>query len=83
MLLTDSADIPVGDGWVYETKYDGYRCLLYWEKGKQVPDLISRNGRVINKSFPEIVRFCESISDDIQSYLPLMLDGEIVNLIND
>ena len=83
MLLTDSADIPVGDGWLYETKYDGYRCLLYWEKGKQVPDLISRNGRVLNKSFPEIVRFCKRISDDIQSYLPLMLDGEIVYLIND
>jgi len=83
MLLTDSADIPVGDGWLYETKYDGYRCLLYWEKGKQVPDLISRGGRVLNKSFPEIVRFCKRISDDIQSYLPLMLDGEIVYLIND
>ena len=83
MLLTDSADIPIGDGWLYETKYDGYRCLLCWEKGKQVPVLMSRNGRVLNKSFPEIVRFCESISDDIQSFLPLILDGEIVYLIND
>ena len=43
MLLTDSTEVPVGNGWLYETKYDGFRCMLTWEKGEQTPVLKSRN----------------------------------------
>ena len=82
MLLTDSSEVPIGDGWLYETKYDGFRCLLTWEKGKQTPILESRNGHVLNRMFPEIIRFCEGIYDDIQSFLPLIFDGELVYLTN-
>ncbi len=83
MLLTDSTEIPIGDGWLYETKYDGFRCLLSWEKGEQTPVLESRNGHVLNRMFPEIIRFCEGIFHDIQAYLPIVLDGELVYLTND
>lgn len=83
MLLTDSIEVPIGDGWLYETKYDGFRCLLTWEKGNRTPILESRNGHVLNTMFPEIIQFCERIYDDIQSFLPLIFDGELVYLIND
>jgi len=82
MLLTDSTEVPIGDGWLYETKYDGFRCLLTWEKGNHTPILESRNGHVLNTMFPEIIQFCERIYDDIQSFLPLVFDGELVYLIN-
>jgi bifunctional non-homologous end joining protein LigD len=83
MLLTDSTEVPVNDGWVYETKYDGFRCILTWEKGEQTPILKSRNDLVLNEMFPEIIRFCQEISKDVQAYLPIMLDGELVYLTND
>lgn len=82
MLLTDVPDIPLGDDWLYEAKYDGYRCILVWDKGKNIPELKSRNGNVLNEKFPEIIRFCKSIYAEIEPYLPLIFDGEIVYLIN-
>ena len=51
MLLTDSAEVPVGDEWLYETKYDGFRCILTWEKGEHTPILKSRNNNFLNKMF--------------------------------
>lgn len=83
MLLTDSIEMPVGEGWLYETKYDGIRCILIWEKGEPAPVLKSRNNNVLNEMFPEILRFCEAIYNEVERYLPLMLDGELVYLIND
>ncbi|MCM3721441.1 DNA ligase D [Solibacillus isronensis] len=83
MLLTDAPEIPLGDDWLYETKYDGYRSVLIWGKGNQSPLLKSRNGNVLNEKFPEIIRYCESIYDKIEAYLPLTFDGEVVYLLND
>jgi bifunctional non-homologous end joining protein LigD len=31
MLLSSATEIPVGKNWLYEVKYDGFRCLLNWE----------------------------------------------------
>lgn len=81
MLLTDSNEIPVGD-WLYEPKYDGYRCILSWDKGMHFPILKSRNGNILNDKFPEIIKYCERIYDEIAPYLPVMLDGELVYLTN-
>ena len=83
MLLTDSAEIPGGDGWLYETKYDGFRCILTWEKGEHVPILKSRNNNILNEKFPEIMEYCKGIYTEIEPYLPLIFDGELVYLTND
>ncbi|WP_227935632.1 DNA ligase D [Alkalihalobacillus deserti] len=80
MLLSPSIDIPAGKGWLYETKFDGFRCILQWES--EIPQLISRNGKNLNKQFPEIVEFCREIYNTIKDSLPLILDGEIVYLSN-
>ena len=79
MLLTDAPDIPVGKDWLYETKYDGFRCILEWESE---PILKSRNGKILNAMFPEIINFCHEIDEQISPFLPLTLDGELVYLTN-
>ena len=81
MLLSSATDIPVGKNWLYEVKYDGFRCLLNWEN--ETPILLSRNGTVLNMMFPEIIRFCESLHEKINPFLPLKMDGELVYLSND
>lgn len=79
MLLTETNDIPLGDEWLYETKYDGFRCLLLWD---EQPMLISRNGRNLNHSFPEIIEYCHHIYASVKAFLPLTFDGELVYLNN-
>lgn len=81
MLMTDASVIPTGKDWLYEAKYDGFRCILHWtEKGVQ---LFSRNEKLLNDMYPEIIRFCESLEETIKPFLPLTLDGELVHLRND
>ncbi|MEK4486638.1 DNA ligase D [Psychrobacillus sp. FSL H8-0484] len=79
MLLTVATEIPLGKDWLYEVKYDGFRCILEWE---DEPILISRNGNILNAMFPEIISFCHEMYERIKPFLPLTLDGELVNLTN-
>ena len=79
MLLTQAEEIPKGNDWIYEIKYDGFRCLLAWV---DEPALISRDGKNLNQQFPEIIDFLQGIKDKIRAYLPLQLDGELVFLTN-
>ncbi|WP_449341039.1 ATP-dependent DNA ligase [Streptomyces canarius] len=81
MLLTATEDVPVSEDWLYEVKYDGYRCLLHWDlNGVR---LISRNGNELTHLFPEITSFSERFSNFILPVLPIVLDGEICYLTND
>ncbi|MFJ7983128.1 DNA ligase D [Lysinibacillus xylanilyticus] len=79
MLLTEVLETPIGEEWMYETKYDGFRCMLVWD---EQPMLVSRNGNNLNHLFPEILDFCKSIFNKVKKYLPLTFDGELVNLTN-
>ncbi|MFJ7666689.1 DNA ligase D [Lysinibacillus sp. NPDC097195] len=81
MLLTEAIEPPIGEEWLYETKYDGFRCILQWAEAE--PFLISRNGNVLNHLFPEIMAYCQKLYEEIKAYLPLTLDGELVYLTND
>jgi ATP-dependent DNA ligase len=58
--------LPVGEGYSYEVKLDGFRCLAFVD-GDQV-FLQSRNGRPLGRYFPEL------------AFAPgrYVLDGEIV-----
>jgi bifunctional non-homologous end joining protein LigD len=80
MLLLPATDIPSGRDWLYEVKYDGFRCLLHWEA--EIPQLISRNGTNLNLQFPEIIHFCKDLYPFIKNLLPLTFDGELVYLLN-
>lgn len=81
MLMMDADEIPVGKEWIYETKYDGFRAILQWNK--EGIQLFSRNEKVLNEMFPEIIEDCRRIEHLIKPFLPLTFDGELVCLQND
>ena len=71
MLAKAAKELPVGDAWAYEPKWDGFRCIVF-RSGDEV-HLGSRNERPLTRYFPELV-------DPIRAQLPdrVVLDGEIV-----
>jgi ATP-dependent DNA ligase len=64
-------EIPNGDGWLYEPKWDGFRCLAF-RQGREVL-LQSKAGQPLQRYFPELV---EALGKLPQSQF--VLDGEIV-----
>lgn len=71
MLAQLSAEIPVGDGWLYEPKWDGFRAIVFRD-GDRV-HIGSRNRLPLERYFPEIVSsVCESLPERV------VADGEIV-----
>jgi ATP-dependent DNA ligase len=71
MLAKLSRSIPDGDGWLYEPKWDGFRCIVFRD-GDRV-ELISRKLRPLTRYFPELL-------DPIARAVPdrSVIDGEIV-----
>jgi bifunctional non-homologous end joining protein LigD len=49
-------------GWLYELKYDGFRCLI--RKSGDCVELVSRNGNPFNASFPDVAAAVADISGD-------------------
>src|SRR5215216_3897336 len=70
-LALSRKDLPEGEGWVYEPKYDGFRALVYVD-GDEVY-IQSRGGKPLRRYFPE-VSFPEG---------RYVLDGELVILDED
>ena len=56
MLATLYKELPRGEGWVFEVKFDGYRALAYIRDGEC--ELVSRNGKGLTERFPEVVSRC-------------------------
>jgi bifunctional non-homologous end joining protein LigD len=52
MLATLAEQLPRGDGWSFEIKWDGYRALGYVRNGDA--KLVSRNGNDLTARFPEV-----------------------------
>ena len=71
MLAKRVAEIPVGDAWIFEPKWDGFRCLVFRD-GDEIL-LQSRDGKSLNRYFPEVVAV-------LLEQLPerCVLDGELV-----
>jgi ATP-dependent DNA ligase len=65
-LARGKPELPTGDGWAYEPKYDGFRALAFVD-GEEL-QLQSRGGKPLQRYFPEL-RF------EPGRYV---LDGEIV-----
>jgi ATP-dependent DNA ligase len=62
--------LPLGDGWQYEPKWDGFRGVLENDGGELA--LWSRNGRPLLRYFPEL----REVGDRLPPHSAL--DGEIV-----
>ncbi|GAC1410376.1 MAG: ATP-dependent DNA ligase [Gemmatimonadaceae bacterium] len=71
MLAKRVAELPPGDGWIFEPKWDGFRTLVFRD-GDEV-FIQSRDEKPLNRYFPELI-------DPIKAQLPkrCVLDGEIV-----
>ena len=64
-------DLPSGTGWLFEPKYDGFRCLLF--RDGDTIHLQSRRQRPLGRYFPEIIEAARE--------LPLkqfVFDGELI-----
>lgn len=70
MLAKRSANLPSGDGWMFEPKWDGFRALVFIEDGRV--ELQSRDTKPLARYFPELL-------GPLAAQLPnCVLDGEIV-----
>jgi ATP-dependent DNA ligase len=67
--LVDS--LPEGEGWQYEPKWDGFRCLIFRD-GPEVA-LMSKAGKPLGRYFPEVVETVLAMEAD-----RFVLDGELI-----
>jgi ATP-dependent DNA ligase len=64
-------DLPSGEQWQYEPKWDGFRCLAFRDGDKV--DLMSKAGKPLARYFPDVVALLKSVKPK-----RFVLDGEIV-----
>src|SRR5438874_7491636 len=64
-------EIPTGDGWQYEPKWDGFRCLAFRDDNEIF--LQSKNGQPLARYFPDIVANVAKLP-----HQRFVLDGELV-----
>jgi ATP-dependent DNA ligase len=63
--------LPQGQNWIYEPKWDGFRCLVI-KNGKDVI-LQGKSGKPLGRYFPEVVEAISSIKQQ-----RFVIDGEII-----
>ena len=75
MLAKRVDELPAGDEWIFEPKWDGFRALVFRD-GDEI-FIQSRDEKPLNRYFPELIA-------PLQSALPArcVLDGEIVIVQN-
>jgi ATP-dependent DNA ligase len=75
MLSKRIEELPTGESWIFEPKWDGFRALVFRD-GDEIL-IQSRDEKSLNRYFPELI-------DPLQAQLPdrCVLDGEIVIATN-
>src|SRR5207247_8882252 len=53
MLAKLERELPRGDGWIYEPKWDGFRAIVFVSGGEVFVQ--SRDTKALNRYFPELV----------------------------
>jgi ATP-dependent DNA ligase len=71
MEATAVSTMPAGEGWGYEPKWDGFRCLAFRDGERVV--LQSKSGQPLARYFPEVVAAVAALPTP-----RVVLDGEIV-----
>jgi ATP-dependent DNA ligase len=74
-LARSAKELPDGDGWMYEPKWDGFRTIAFRD-GAEV-HLQSRNGRPMNRYFPEVAEQLLKLPGK-----KLVLDGEMIVVVD-
>src|SRR5262245_29332057 len=75
MLAKRVSELPSGEDWIFEPKWDGFRALVFRD-GDEIL-IQSRDEKPLNRYFPELL-------EPLRSALPTrcVLDGEIVIVKN-
>jgi ATP-dependent DNA ligase len=76
MAAKSVEELPRDDGWQFEPKWDGFRCLAV-KAGSQVA-LYAKSGKPLSRYFPEIVEALSAVPQD-----RFVVDGELVISVND
>src|SRR5712671_5142255 len=63
-------EIPIGEDWQYEPKWDGFRCLAFRDGGDVF--LQSKAGQPLARYFPDVVRALGKLKAN-----QFVLDGEL------
>jgi ATP-dependent DNA ligase len=71
MLATPVDQLPEGDDWCYEPKWDGWRCIGFHQADRVY--LQSRTGKPLSAYFPEVTR---ALRD--QFPVGAVVDGELI-----
>jgi ATP-dependent DNA ligase len=71
-----AAELPEGDGWQFEPKWDGFRCLARREGGEVT--LTSKSGKPLARYFPEVVDLLMRVKAK-----HFLLDGELIIPVGD
>jgi ATP-dependent DNA ligase len=66
-----AGEIPSGEGWQFEPKWDGFRCLAF--RDGDAIELMSKSGRPLARYFPEIAAALLALDER-----RFVLDGELV-----
>jgi ATP-dependent DNA ligase len=74
-LAKSARELPEGEEWCYEPKFDGFRTIVFRD-GDDV-QLQSRNGRPMNRYFPDVVEQVLALPHD-----RLVLDGEMIVVVD-
>jgi len=71
MLAKRISDLPEGNSWLFEPKWDGFRAIVFRDDDEVL--IQSRDQKSLNRYFPELI-------DPLKAQLPsrCVLDGEVV-----
>src|SRR5688572_25520255 len=64
-------ELPLGENWQYEPKWDGFRCLVFRDHNEVF--LQSKSGQPLARYFPDLVESLRNLAAE-----RFVLDGEIV-----
>ncbi len=71
MLAKPSPELPAGDTWLYEPKWDGFRALIFRDGAELL--IQSRDRKPLDRYFPELI---EPLLENLPARC--VLDGEVV-----
>jgi ATP-dependent DNA ligase len=71
-----ATELPEGEGWQYEPKWDGFRCLARRD-GDEVT-LTSKSGKPLARYFPDVVEMMKGTRS-----MHFLLDGELIIPVGD
>ncbi len=66
-----AAELPEGDGWQYEPKWDGFRCIA--RRDGDAIEMISRSGKPLGRYFPEVLEILSRTKEK-----RFIVDGELI-----